>query len=59
MEKRRIIPTYNKICERCTRKCKQRKEVHLLSCPRYNPRPIQMEIKLVFPKTPKKTSKQN
>ena len=54
MNKRKIVHEYNRICERCLRKCKQRKEVHLLSCPRYNPRPIQMEIKFVFPKTPKK-----
>ncbi|MEF3694377.1 MAG: hypothetical protein V3576_03420 [Candidatus Cloacimonadota bacterium] len=55
MNKRKIVHEYNRICERCLRKCKQRKEVHLLSCPRYNPRPIQMEIKFVFPKTPKKS----
>lgn len=44
-------PEYNAICTKCTRKCKQRKEVHLISCPRYNPKPVQMEIKFVFPKT--------
>lgn len=53
MLKRKIIPEYNKICARCCRKCKQRKEVFLLSCPRYSPKPVQLEIKLVFPKTPR------
>ncbi len=51
--KRKIIQDYNRICLKCTRKCKQRKEVHILSCPRYIPKPVQMEIKFVFPKTPK------
>ncbi|HRY83053.1 MAG TPA: hypothetical protein P5533_00300 [Candidatus Cloacimonadota bacterium] len=54
MQKRAIIQEYNKICAKCTRKCKQRKEVHLISCPRYNPKPVQLEIKLIFPKTPRK-----
>ncbi|HNX37342.1 MAG TPA: hypothetical protein PL124_03495 [Candidatus Cloacimonadota bacterium] len=48
---RKIISEYNAICEKCMRKCKQRKDVHLLSCPRYNPKPVQLEIKFVFPKS--------
>ncbi len=39
-------PVYNSICENCLRKCKQPVSVHLLACPRHDPRPVQLEIKV-------------
>ncbi|MCB5296162.1 MAG: hypothetical protein LHW52_06405 [Candidatus Cloacimonetes bacterium] len=37
---------YNRICQKCLRKCKQPQSVALLSCPRFDPIPVQMEIKV-------------
>lgn len=42
----KIPRSYNSICERCLRKCKQDKDVKLLSCPRFDPKPVQLEIKV-------------
>ncbi|MCB5265429.1 MAG: hypothetical protein LHW41_04180 [Candidatus Cloacimonetes bacterium] len=39
-------PSYNRVCERCTRLCKQNKEVQLLTCPRFKPKAVQLEIKV-------------
>lgn len=47
---------YNLICSKCTKKCKQLKKVQLLVCPRFDAIPVQLELKLYFPKTPRKKS---
>jgi hypothetical protein len=39
-------PKYNSICLKCLRKCKQNVQVKLLSCPRFDPIPVQLEIKV-------------
>ncbi|MCK9556500.1 MAG: hypothetical protein PHQ78_00020 [Candidatus Cloacimonetes bacterium] len=36
----------NSICEKCLHKCKQLDTVQLLSCPRYEAQPVQLEIKV-------------
>jgi hypothetical protein len=37
---------YNRICEKCLRRCKQPRSVKLLSCPRFEVKPVQLEIKV-------------
>lgn len=37
---------YNHICEKCLRQCKQMQRVQLLSCPRFETKPVQLEIKV-------------
>jgi len=34
----------NKLCEKCTRKCKQKKEITLLSCPKFKQKPVQLTM---------------
>lgn len=36
--------THN-LCKRCQRSCKQRADVRLLECRRYQPVPVQLEFK--------------
>jgi len=37
---------YNRICEKCLRRCKQPVSVSLISCPNFEARPVQLEIKV-------------
>jgi hypothetical protein len=39
-------PKINGICLKCQRKCKQPETAILLSCPRFDPKPVQLEIKV-------------
>lgn len=39
-------PIYNRVCERCLRECKQKKDIKLLTCPRFKPKAVQLEIKV-------------
>jgi hypothetical protein len=36
----------NAICQSCYGKCKQPASVQLISCPKHDPYPVQMELKL-------------
>ena len=48
-------PKYNKLCQRCRKKCKQAQSVTVVSCPHFEAKPVQMEIPLKFPRgRPKK-----
>jgi len=38
----------NKLCIKCTRKCKQSAETLLLGCPNFEMKPQQLEIKFSF-----------
>ncbi|MCB5263009.1 MAG: hypothetical protein LHW64_07355 [Candidatus Cloacimonetes bacterium] len=42
----KVPRSYNRVCERCLRKCKQNAQVQLLTCPRFKPKPVQLEIKV-------------
>jgi hypothetical protein len=39
-------PVYNSICEKCLRSCKQAPQVQVLGCPKFDPKPVQLEIKV-------------
>lgn len=41
--------TYNKLCERCRKTCKQLESVLIVTCPSFEARDIQMTIPLRFP----------
>jgi hypothetical protein len=41
---------YNKLCERCARSCKQPASVVIITCPDFEPKPVQMTIPLKFPR---------
>ena len=48
-------PKYNKLCQRCRKKCKQAQSVTVVSFPHFEAKPVQMEIPLKFPRgRPKK-----
>lgn len=42
-------PRYNKLCERCRKKCKQAASVTIISCPDFEAQPVQLLIPLKFP----------
>ena len=42
------IKNINKLCIKCTHKCKQSAETHLLGCPHYELKPEQLEFKFKF-----------
>jgi len=42
-------PRYNKLCERCRKKCKQAASVTIISCPDFEPQPVQLLVPLKFP----------
>lgn len=44
----------NSICGKCTRRCKQYHYVQILACPNFDPIPVQLEIKFVFHRKPRK-----
>ncbi|MBW6513724.1 MAG: hypothetical protein K0B87_03085 [Candidatus Syntrophosphaera sp.] len=51
-------PRHNKLCQRCTKKCKQQKSVTIITCPDFEGQPVQMTVPLKFPRgRPKKTSR--
>ncbi len=51
----KAVSKYNKLCERCRKKCKQAASVTIVSCPDFEPKPVQLEIALKFPRgRPKK-----
>lgn len=51
----RKITDPNSMCLRCTRKCKQAKSTRIISCPKFDAIPVQLEIK--FPELkPKRKS---
>lgn len=39
---------YNKLCERCYKKCKQAASVTIITCPDFEKKPVQMIIPLSF-----------
>jgi hypothetical protein len=39
-------PKFNSLCMKCCGKCKQKESVFLLMCPRFEPIPVQLEIKV-------------
>ncbi len=41
--------TYNKLCERCRKTCKQLESVLIVTCPSFEARDTQMIIPLKFP----------
>ena len=47
----------NAICARCANHCKQTVNVKLIACPRFEAKPIQMEIPLSVRRTRKTISK--
>ena len=42
------IKEINKLCIKCTHKCKQSVEIHLLGCPHFEMKPQQLEIRFSF-----------
>ncbi len=51
----KAVTKFNKLCERCRKKCKEAASVTILSCPDFEPQPVQLEIALKFPRgRPKK-----
>ncbi len=45
------------ICATCYGKCKQSDKVTLIFCPNHDPHPVQLELKLILPKKPRKKTK--
>ncbi|HOH97475.1 MAG TPA: hypothetical protein PL188_04100 [Candidatus Cloacimonadota bacterium] len=45
---------FNNLCLRCTRKCKQPESVLIITCPKFDPMPVQLEIKFTGIKRPRK-----
>lgn len=49
------ISNPNSLCERCSRRCKQSKATVIITCPKFEAMPVQLEIK--FPELkPKRKS---
>ena len=44
----------NKLCAKCTRKCKQSSDIILVKCPNFEKKAVQMEFKFAFPKKSRK-----
>jgi len=38
--------SYNSLCASCYRNCKQKAFTLIISCPHYDPYPVQLELKL-------------
>ena len=46
---RKTPKKFNKLCQRCCKKCKQADTVLIVSCPRFEASPVQLTIPLKFP----------
>ena len=44
MKAKKYSTEINKLCERCKNKCKQDKEITLLSCPKFKAKPQQLTL---------------
>jgi hypothetical protein len=40
---------YNRLCQRCSRRCKQLAHVTVISCPKFDEKPVQLLVPLKFP----------
>ncbi len=50
----KAAPKINRLCERCSNKCKQLARVTIVSCPDFEAKPVQMEIPLKIPRSSRK-----
>ncbi len=50
MPKNETVHLYNKLCEACTKTCKQSHSVVLISCPKFKAKPKQLEFSFKFKK---------
>jgi hypothetical protein len=51
------VPKYNTLCQRCVKSCKQPASVVIITCPDFEPKPVQLTIPLKFPRGGSQKSK--